>query len=200
MLYYDFLQQHETAELMSGSVTMASVYTKYSIATVSPVAARMVLTRWIVLVSMISCWPMSMISYCLHEYDFLLSLSMISCCLHEYDFLLISWVWISVVLMSNFLLISWLYLWVTSSHITSNWTWMEQACCWQTFISNHLTVGCIAATDCNTNQWKCDDGVCIPLSYRCNGLDGGCWDGSDEKGCPGKCIKPAMHTQLKLSV
>uniref|UniRef100_A0AAZ3SHK3 EGF-like domain-containing protein n=1 Tax=Oncorhynchus tshawytscha TaxID=74940 RepID=A0AAZ3SHK3_ONCTS len=36
---------------------------------------------------------------------------------------------------------------------------------------------------CGGNQWQCDDGACLPLSWHCDG-NGDCMDGSDEMACP----------------
>ena len=37
------------------------------------------------------------------------------------------------------------------------------------------------------NQYQCDDGRCLPASYRCDGeYDCGYGDDSDEEGCGGK--------------
>uniref|UniRef100_A0AAZ3QUG8 EGF-like domain-containing protein n=1 Tax=Oncorhynchus tshawytscha TaxID=74940 RepID=A0AAZ3QUG8_ONCTS len=36
---------------------------------------------------------------------------------------------------------------------------------------------------CGGNQWQCDDGTCLPLSWHCDG-HGDCMDGSDEMACP----------------
>ncbi|XP_064873189.1 low-density lipoprotein receptor-related protein 2-like [Oncorhynchus nerka] len=36
---------------------------------------------------------------------------------------------------------------------------------------------------CGGNQWQCDDGACLPLSWHCDG-NGDCMDGSDEIACP----------------
>ncbi|XP_036832491.1 low-density lipoprotein receptor-related protein 2-like isoform X3 [Oncorhynchus mykiss] len=36
---------------------------------------------------------------------------------------------------------------------------------------------------CGGNQWQCDDGACLRLSWHCDG-NGDCMDGSDEMACP----------------
>ena len=43
---------------------------------------------------------------------------------------------------------------------------------------------------CTSSQFRCDNGQCVSSSVRCNGLTGGCSDGSDERGC---CKLTVIH-------
>ena len=36
--------------------------------------------------------------------------------------------------------------------------------------------------------FTCDDGDCIPIRWRCDGFEGDCVDGSDERKCEGVCL------------
>lgn len=38
------------------------------------------------------------------------------------------------------------------------------------------------AQTCSSNEFKCDDGRCLPLRWRCD-LEQDCDSGEDEKGC-----------------
>ncbi|XP_055731656.1 low-density lipoprotein receptor-related protein 2-like [Salvelinus fontinalis] len=48
-----------------------------------------------------------------------------------------------------------------------------------------ISVRCLTGfgQQCGGNQWQCDDGACLPLSWYCDG-NGDCMDGSDEMACP----------------
>ena len=36
---------------------------------------------------------------------------------------------------------------------------------------------------CSFSQFQCTNGQCVSSSSRCNGVSGGCSDGSDERNC-----------------
>uniref|UniRef100_A0A4W5QVQ4 EGF-like domain-containing protein n=1 Tax=Hucho hucho TaxID=62062 RepID=A0A4W5QVQ4_9TELE len=56
-----------------------------------------------------------------------------------------------------------------------------QFTCLLLFISLRCLTG--FGQQCGGNQWQCDDGACLPLSWHCDG-NGDCLDGSDEMACP----------------
>ena len=41
----------------------------------------------------------------------------------------------------------------------------------------------VEVSTCRLGQYQCDNGRCVPLSYRCD-RDNDCLDGSDEADCP----------------
>jgi len=48
--------------------------------------------------------------------------------------------------------------------------------------SDAIVLNCVAVCNVAT-QFQCDNGNCVSRSYVCNGISGGCTDGSDERDC-----------------
>ena len=49
----------------------------------------------------------------------------------------------------------------------------------------------VVAVECR-NQFRCNNGRCIPYMYRCNAITD-CEDGSDEQGCSKSCSSRVLY-------